>query len=77
MDYRKGLTPNNEFLENALPLDDQGHIHVNLKMETRIPGVYAVGDIRQESSRHVVAAAGDGATAAIFAERYIAENFSE
>jgi thioredoxin reductase (NADPH) len=72
-----GLTPNNEFLENALPLDDQGHIHVNLKMETRIPGVYAVGDIRQESSRQVVAAAGDGATAAIFAERYIAENFSE
>lgn len=71
-----GLTPNNEFLENALPLDDQGHIHVNLKMETRIPGVYAVGDIRQESSRQVVAAAGDGATAAIFAERYIAENFS-
>ena len=46
-------------------------------METRIPGVYAVGDIRQESSRQVVAAAGDGATAAIFAERYIAENFSE
>ena len=72
-----GLTPNNEFLENALPLDDQGQIHVNLKMETRIPGVYAVGDIRQESSRQVVAAAGDGATAAIFAERYIAENFSE
>lgn len=72
-----GLTPNNEFLENALPVDDQGHIHVNLRMETRIPGVYAVGDIRQDSARQVVAAAGDGATAAIFAERYIGENFSE
>lgn len=72
-----GLRPNCEFLENALPCDDQGHIHVNHRMETSFPGVYAVGDVRQSSARQVVSAAGDGATAAIFAEKYIAEHFTE
>ncbi|MBI4328957.1 MAG: thioredoxin-disulfide reductase [Chloroflexi bacterium] len=72
-----GLVPQNEFLKGALPLDDKGHIHVNLKMETRIPGVYAAGDIRQDSARQVASAAGDGVTAAIFAEKYLVEHFHE
>lgn len=71
-----GLTPNTQFLENVLPSDDQGHLHVNLNMETRFPGVYAAGDVRQSSARQVASAVGDGATAAIFAEKYIAEHFS-
>ncbi len=72
-----GLNPNSEFLRGALPVDDSGHIHVNLKMETRIPGVFAAGDIRVDSSRQVASAVGDGATAAIFAEKYIVEKFHE
>lgn len=72
-----GLTPNTQFLENALPADEQGHLHVNLKMETKFPGVYAAGDVRANSARQVASAVGDGATAAIFAEKYIAEHFSE
>jgi thioredoxin reductase (NADPH) len=70
-----GLTPNSQFLEGALPSDEMGHLHVNLKMETKFPGVFAAGDIRQQSSRQVASAVGDGATAAIFAEKYIAEHF--
>ena len=72
-----GLTPNSQFLEGVLPSDEMGHLHVNLKMETKFPGVYAAGDIREQSSRQVASAVGDGATAAIFAEKYIAEHFSE
>lgn len=72
-----GLSPNSQFLEGALPADEMGHLHVNLKMETKFPGVFAAGDIREQSSRQVASSVGDGATAAIFAEKYIAEHFTE
>jgi thioredoxin reductase (NADPH) len=70
-----GLTPSTEFLQGSLPADEQGHIHVNIKMETKFPGVFAAGDVRAESARQVASAVGDGSTAAIFAEKYIAEHF--
>jgi len=44
---------------------------VNVSMETEVPGVYAIGDVRQNSSSQLVSAAGDGATAAIAALKYI------
>ncbi len=72
-----GLSPNSQFLEGVLPADEMGHLHVNLKMETKFPGVFAAGDIREQSSRQVASSVGDGATAAIFAEKYIAEHFTE
>jgi thioredoxin reductase (NADPH) len=40
-------------------------------MRTNIPGVFAAGDIRHKSLRQVITAAGDGATAAYVAEKYI------
>jgi thioredoxin reductase (NADPH) len=42
-------------------------------METGVPGIFAAGDIRANSIRQVVAATGDGATAAVYAEKFIAE----
>ena len=66
-----GLTPNAGFTEGLLETDGGGHIPVSISMETAVPGVYAVGDIRQHSSSQLVSAAGDGATAAIAAYRYI------
>lgn len=42
-------------------------------METSFEGVYAIGDNRVKYLRQVVSAAGDGATAAVAAERYIEE----
>lgn len=66
-----GLTPNAGFAGSMLQTDGGGHIPVNVSMETAVPGVYAVGDIRQHSSSQLVSAAGDGATAAIAAYRYI------
>ncbi len=52
---------------------DKGYIPVNELMETNLEGVYAVGDNRVKYLRQVVSAAGDGATAAVAAERYIEE----
>ncbi len=66
-----GLTANADVAEGVLETDGGGHIPVNVSMETSVPGVYAVGDIRQHSSSQLVSAAGDGATAAIAAFRYI------
>jgi thioredoxin reductase (NADPH) len=68
-----GQTPNTGFLKGLLSLDSNNYIAVNEKMETSVPGIYAVGDIRSNSIRQCISAAGDGATAAIFASRYIGE----
>jgi thioredoxin reductase (NADPH) len=66
-----GLEPNSQPLQGLVKLDNAGHVPVNLSMETSVPGVYAVGDLRQHSAAQLVAAAGDGATAAIAAFNYI------
>lgn len=66
-----GLEPNTEYLQSVLPLDKAGHVPVNLSMETPVPGILAAGDLRQHSSRQLISAAGDGATAAVSAARYI------
>ena len=66
-----GLRPNTGYLKGLLKLDEGGFIPVNNQMETEVPGVFAAGDIRAGSIRQVVSAAGDGATAAIAAERFL------
>lgn len=72
-----GQHPNTEFLGDLVKLDAGGHVPVNLWMETEVPGLFAAGDIRGDSARQVVSAAGDGATAAIRADHYISEHFRE
>lgn len=66
-----GQQPNTQYLQGILNLDKDGFIITNDKMETGIPGVFAAGDIRQKSARQVVTAAGDGATAAHSADKYL------
>ncbi len=66
-----GLRPNTDYLKGLLKLDEAGFIPVNNQMETELPGIFAAGDIRVGSIRQVVSAAGDGATAAIAAERFL------
>ena len=70
-----GHHPNTTYLRSLVSMDEGGHIVVNEWMETDAPGLFAAGDARQNSARQVVAAAGDGATAAIAAERYISGRF--
>ena len=66
-----GLDPNSTSVADLVPLDNAGHIPVGLSMDTPQPGLFAAGDIRQQSAAQLVASAGDGATAAIAAFRYI------
>jgi len=66
-----GLRPNTGYLKGMLDLSSEGFIVVDNQMETSVPGVFAAGDIRAGSARQVSCAVGDGATAAISAERFL------
>ncbi|WP_434511798.1 thioredoxin-disulfide reductase [Desulfitobacterium sp. AusDCA] len=69
-----GMVPSTHFLKDSgIEMDKRGYIPVNEMMETNLEGVYAVGDNRIKYLRQVVSAAGDGAVAAVAAERYIEE----
>jgi thioredoxin reductase (NADPH) len=66
-----GLTPNTQFLNGLVPLNDRGQVLTDLWMRTSVPGVFAAGDVRHASARQLVSSAGDGATAALAAIRYL------
>jgi thioredoxin reductase (NADPH) len=66
-----GSEPNSAQWQEFLPLDEGGYIITNEVMETQIPGIFAAGDIRHNSARQAITAAGDGATAAMSAERFL------
>jgi thioredoxin reductase (NADPH) len=70
-----GLTPNTNYLRGLVKMDEGSHVFVNEWMETEVPGLFAAGDVRANSARQVVSAAGDGATAAIRADHYITDTF--
>jgi thioredoxin reductase (NADPH) len=62
-----GFHPNSDYLKGLVDLDPLGHIHTDMHMRTKLPMVYACGDIRSESTRQLGAAVGDGITAALAA----------
>ena len=68
-----GFHPVNDFMQGAVELDSAGHVRTNLQMETDIPGVFAAGDVRQNSDRQLANAVGDGVAAALAAYRYLNE----
>ena len=54
-------------------LNETGYILTNEKMETKIPGIFAAGDVREKTLRQIVTATGDGSIAAQAAQHYIEE----
>lgn len=66
-----GQTPSTGMFENQIPLDEAGYILTDELMATLIPGVYAVGDVRQKKYRQITTALADGTVAALEAERFI------
>jgi thioredoxin reductase (NADPH) len=59
--------------ELKVELDDGGYVVTNQRMETNVPGFYAVGDVRSTPFRQLVVAAGEGAIAAHAASQFIDE----
>ncbi|AST93284.1 MULTISPECIES: thioredoxin-disulfide reductase [Sutcliffiella] len=57
--------------------NEMGYIETNDNMETRVPGIFAAGDIREKSLRQIVTATGDGSIAAQAAQHYVEELLEE
>lgn len=66
-----GFKSNTGYLRGVVKMDENGLIITGEKMETDVPGIFAAGDIRSGSIRQLIAAAGDGAVAAISAEKFL------
>ncbi len=67
-----GIQPNNEILPlDILKTDADGFLLTDAETATSLPGVFAAGDICSKSFRQIVNAAGEGAVAALAAERYL------
>lgn len=69
-----GFTPNADLFTGQLKQDEGGFIVTDDRMQTSIPGVYAIGDVRTTPLRQVITAAADGAVAGCFATRYLEEH---
>ena len=66
-----GRKPSTAWLRGLLPLDDQGYVIADETTRTRLPGIFAAGDMRTKPLRQIITAAADGAVAARFAESYL------
>ena len=69
-----GLDPVSDFTKDLQIQDESGWIVTDDHMKTSVPGVFAVGDVRQKDLRQVTTAVGDGAIAGQEAYKYITEH---
>lgn len=67
-----GFRPNTGIIKGHADHDEMGYLRTDMNMETSIKGLFAAGDVRVQLTRQVTTAAGDGTTAAIAAEKYLA-----
>ncbi|WP_144554000.1 thioredoxin-disulfide reductase [Bacillus sp. X1(2014)] len=68
-----GMVPLSKPFASLGITNENGYIETNDRMETRVPGIYAAGDIREKTLRQIVTATGDGSIAAQSAQHYIEE----
>src|SRR5699024_2320112 len=72
-----GHDPRSTLVRGQLPVDEEGYLQVaNPSTRTDIPGVFAAGDLVDRTYRQAVTAAGTGCSAALDAERWLAEQES-
>ncbi|MFA5611423.1 MAG: FAD-dependent oxidoreductase [Anaerolineaceae bacterium] len=69
--YLQGGKPITDFLQGQLPTSEEGCLQVDREFQTSIAGVYAIGDVICTHVKQAVIAAGDGAVAAIAAEKWL------
>ncbi|RFU63886.1 thioredoxin-disulfide reductase [Peribacillus glennii] len=68
-----GMLPLTKPFQKLGITNENGYIETNEKMETKIPGIFAAGDIREKTLRQIVTATGDGSIAAQAAQHYVEE----
>src|SRR5207302_6989028 len=65
-----GFIPNSSILRPHAEHESEGYLLTDRNMETSIPGVWAVGDVRSQLTKQIATAVGDGTTAAVAALQY-------
>ena len=71
MFYAIGHRPNTDFLKGTLEMDANGYLIVHDQTHTKIPGVFAAGDVRDHRYRQAITAAGMGCMAALDVQHYL------
>lgn len=69
--YQNGSKPITDFIGGQVEINPDGGVKVDDDMATSIPGVWAIGDIRNTPYKQAVVAAGDGCIAAMAVDRYL------
>ena len=70
---RIGFSPNNQLIPPEIRMNDRGFVITDEKCESSVPGIFAVGDLRQKYANQIVVAAADGCVAALAAAHYVEE----
>ena len=66
-----GFRPNADMLPAEVERTEGGYLITDTWMRTSVPGIYAIGDVRDQLCRQVTNAVGDGTTAAVAVEKYL------
>lgn len=66
-----GLDPNTGFLKGIVDLNEYGEVVVDCMCKTKVPGLFAAGDVTLVPEKQIVVAAGEGAKAALSAHEYL------
>jgi thioredoxin reductase (NADPH) len=66
-----GFVPNSGLLKVHVDHDEAGYILTDRNMQTSVPGIWAVGDVRSQLTKQIATAVGDGTTAAVATAAYV------
>jgi thioredoxin reductase (NADPH) len=68
-----GLTPNSDLVKELVEVNQGGFVETDKTMMTKLPGLFAAGDVRAGSTKQAASATGEGASAALMIRQYLQE----
>ncbi|MDE6945284.1 MAG: thioredoxin-disulfide reductase [Lachnospiraceae bacterium] len=69
-----GMQPNTQAFRDNVPCDEKGYVLAGEDCVTKVPGIFAAGDLRTKQVRQIITAVADGACAVASVERYLNGN---